>query len=395
MRTPVAVAVFVLCTQTSSFAATKAAPKITSVDCAAGDTLGAAVASADQEVVIEFSGTCTENITIARDRVTIRGAGDAVLAGAAVTPAQSAITIAAGARSISLSDFSVRGSAKHGIEIVDGASAAVRNLRITGNTSYGLLLTNGARATVVDSAFDANGRDGIGAWYASTIIIWGTNTASRNARAGLALSDGSVLTSDGASFDHVMTASENGSMAMFIQENSTARFTRTTFNATGSGGEGIGVWDHSLLTGRAFNVTESGRARRPDSGAGLYVTDGSRFICYVSCSFTDNRLSGVYVENDSNVTMPGTVERNGFGIFIRRSTATFRSINAPDPVWLGFGSKVDFNGSSNVPNLSCDGTVLTSGVACPAPAASASSATSSAHGPSGRLHERGSRRFEP
>ncbi len=79
------------------------------VDCAAGETLAAALAQAAPGTTILVSGTCMERVTMTTDRITLDGQGGAILDGGGASPGgatEGVITIA-GAQGVALTGLTV------------------------------------------------------------------------------------------------------------------------------------------------------------------------------------------------------------------------------------------------------------------------------------------------
>ena len=115
-----------------------------SVDCAAGNTIGAALADhADGEglLTIRVAGVCAEAVVIDRSNVTLQGQ-----TGAAVqvsSPTNFAITVGANVDHVIVSDLTVTGSGTAGILVHQGAHALARNVVVHTAGSGVMALDNG------------------------------------------------------------------------------------------------------------------------------------------------------------------------------------------------------------------------------------------------------------
>lgn len=165
------------------------------VDCAAGDTLQAAIGSAAAgEVIFVSAGTCKENIAIDRD-VLIFGAGLDVVTLEAAKPDRNVVTVAAGV-SANIAGVTIRGghigifsngelgvaysevrdNAAAGIAVYGGTFAA-DSIAVSHNAGSGIGIVGATRAEIYRSAIlhnhvDHNGGGGL--------IVAGSRVSLRN-----------------------------------------------------------------------------------------------------------------------------------------------------------------------------------------------------------------------
>lgn len=186
------------------------------VNCDQGKTIGAALEQAeDHELTIVITGTCQENVVIARDRVTLLaahsgagvngpnaaastilvrgaqvtidgltitggsngitgiGAGQLTVRNCAVTAGRSGIVFIEGT-SGSVDACTVENNPRHGV-LVERAIGAVTNSTVTGNAQFGVIVTSGG-----------TGRIGV-----TTTGAFAGNTISGNRSAGVQVTTGS------------------------------------------------------------------------------------------------------------------------------------------------------------------------------------------------------------
>lgn len=158
------------------------------VDCAAGDSVAAALARPATELTIEISGLCTEDVTVRRERVTLRGtdpAADGLRgAGPGVLPADGVLRIV-GARAVRIENLGVTGGARNGLAIVQSLGVTVVNCRISDNARIGLAASGASFVDMADTVLRDNLAGGLAA-FDSTVIGCARCTISGGANVALA-----------------------------------------------------------------------------------------------------------------------------------------------------------------------------------------------------------------
>jgi hypothetical protein len=315
-----------------------------SVDCSKGQSINAALAGNADDLEVQFSGTCAEDVLIVRDRVTLRGVGTAPKItgqpGVPFADRQPGVSVR-GADNVSLLDFEVTDSDSRGIEARGSSKMTVTNVTATGNRT-GLLLIEQSSAFVSNSTFDGNTGDGIGVWENSALTIEGAISLDGNTRSGLIISGGSSASVGplGAT-----TTANGNNFGFWLQlgaqvQMSSAGVTSTT--ASNNNTLGVGVSSESHWSGP---VTISG------SAYGL-----------------DIEASGSFWAPPGGVSLSG----NDYGLFVFSGAADVRGTSitgsAEEDVHLEFGARlISWGSSAGV--VSCDGTELVrGGIVCPPPA---------------------------
>ncbi len=182
--------------------AAPAAAVTLNVNCnAPGRTIGAALANPlgrSTPLVLRIRGTCSENITIDRDDVTLEEglAGATILGGIIID----------NARRVVVADLTITGSptspAADGILVTNGSSATIRSNIITGHQFYGILVQHGSFARVEQNQvrnnglFISDGDGGIGVRLNSNVRAL-ENTIEDNFVSGLQVFDSSSYRSEG------------------------------------------------------------------------------------------------------------------------------------------------------------------------------------------------------
>ncbi|MBI2217647.1 MAG: hypothetical protein HYU51_10150 [Candidatus Rokubacteria bacterium] len=129
------------------------------VDCAAGRRIGSALRMpAGRQLLVIVKGTCTENVAVARDDVTLRG--DAVTGGgiSAADPARATVLVD-GRKGVVLDLLTVSGG-QSGITGTNGAVFAIQNSTVEQNVQNGIVASVGSAVTLASSRVRNNGASG-------------------------------------------------------------------------------------------------------------------------------------------------------------------------------------------------------------------------------------------
>jgi hypothetical protein len=169
------------------------------VDCDAGQTISTALAQG--ATLVRVSGTCTENVEILRDDVTIQGTSGATLVGG--------ISIT-GARRIVIKNLTIQTGAAApdgstaGIAARDGASMTVTNVLVrdipitsSGLPGYGVLLDRNASG-VLDNTRIRRAFDGVYATGSSFVEIRNGSVIANNDEVGIWIDYASSARVDGS-----------------------------------------------------------------------------------------------------------------------------------------------------------------------------------------------------
>jgi parallel beta-helix repeat protein len=162
------------------------------------EALANGAAGAGGRLTIIVNGNCTEDITIERDRVTLK---DGTLTG---TGADQPVIQILSARGIVIDNMTVQGPAsppavKDGILDTGNADVTITNNSIVQNHGRnGIVAKNSASVTVTNSTVQGNGRNGIDLRNSSAII--NGNQIINNIRHGIAM-----VSSSGHIFDNTIT----------------------------------------------------------------------------------------------------------------------------------------------------------------------------------------------
>lgn len=319
-----------------------------SVDCDAGETVGDALATRADELTVEFTGTCRENLIIERDRVTLRGTGAARLEGASGVAEPT--LLARGASPLRLESFTAANALRSTLVLVRGTHAVLDGVEVVESGNRGLALDFGASAEVIESSF-RNGRFGIAVEGGSFVETTGLVEANDNAAAGILLSTGAEIR---AGFGDPLVAENNGVAGLATQLHGFAQVFELEVR-----GSTIGI----------FTDTESRYFGEMLTVENVQI---GAFLDYQAAIDTVGTLEasavGVVAGNQSSFAIgsrgadPSTVTGD---VSLDNSVGNFVNTSLPDAVALSFGTRASFFGST-VGTLICDDTVLVRGsVSCP------------------------------
>jgi len=216
--------------------------KTVEVDCTTGKTLAHALekGNEDKALVVVVQGTCTENITITRDDVTlVADPGGATVNGT--------ITIQ-GARRV-----------------------VIKSLRVTGSGA-GVVGTDNAAFTVEDSVLDRNGTDGIVVANGAQATITG-NTITNNGQAAL----------------------PDSGRGIYVNNSASAEITKNTIEDNRS--DGIGVFNNAYANVRENLIQRNGRPD-PICDAGIQLSRAH--VRANGNIIKDNGCAAVEVSNSSD-----------------------------------------------------------------------------------------------
>lgn len=271
------------------------------VDCAAGDTVGEAVADADTHfgpVSITISGVCEENAVIERSDVTLSGVEptDGIQA---ADPGLSTLTIV-GAHGLELSNLTISGG-RTGIHVVSGAVLSATGVTVRDSTGDGVRVGSASTAYLNDCTILNHPIFGVSASGTVGII---DSEISGNGQ-GLFAASGTIR----GALVHVH-GNGNGANAF---SGGTLTFFASVFeeNVTGVTGE----FNGSVKVGGSSLIANN-------EGPGVVMSNGSVFSISDDSIIENNGGSGIEAYGGSSVTIgfpnPSIVRNNaGDGVFLR------------------------------------------------------------------------------
>jgi|HubBroStandDraft_3_1064219.scaffolds.fasta_scaffold08088_3 hypothetical protein len=333
------------------------------VDCAKGETIGAALirGRSARRLEIQFNGRCHESPVIDRDDLTLHGTGigSAVLAG---------LIDVRGASRAFFSDFTIQGNpnlpfdtAHGGINAIGGASIDVHRVHIKDMKARGLQVI-GASARIGDVTID-NAMAGAFVFRAGQIFLDGSLVAN-NSLFGMSL----LYT--GADAKKADLTFNNGLLGLLIQVNASLEHVIGSLTTNGNA-IGIVIAGHGVLAYSSTVHVEN------NSQFGIQLDEGSAMTPLLGSlsggpllSVVNNPGVGVSVERNSTfgINLTSTITNNSVGVQVDNSFASLAEVtisgNSQADVALTFGAKAEFVG----PNVhlgtavKCDATSVTRGV---------------------------------
>ena len=266
-------------------------------------------------LVVQVKGTCTENLVIARDDVTIKTNG---IASATITAADSAHPVLRldGARRIAIDGVIANGitltGGTNGISASRGSTLDVRNCAVTGNSSDGIVSAYSS-AVSVDSCSITGNRQGVVAADAASLAITNSTVSGNTSTGCLAFRSSQLRVGQDASGTVAVkpvTVSGNGSNGISITESSagsvvggtvTQNTASNIFVGRGSSGQ-IGLGSNGLTGGVSITNGLSN---------GIAVEGGNATIAFNT--ITGNALRGIVLSNAGSARIGITNTNSVFG----------------------------------------------------------------------------------
>ena len=158
------------------------AEKVIAVDCSAGESIIKALGKGVEEVVVEISGVCTENVVIRRDNVILRGSDPELDGIQSAVEGEGVVLTVRDATNVQVENLSLAGGIL-GLEVINSNAASgpspvkLTNCRLEGNLSKG--------AGIVDS-----------------VLVAVQTQFLNNSYGGMFIADGSLFNCQGCTFDN-------------------------------------------------------------------------------------------------------------------------------------------------------------------------------------------------
>lgn len=304
------------------------APMNITVDCAAGDSVAAALSRGEGKSArlnITINGVCTEDVAILRDNVAIVGSnpGDGLQATSpastvlVVTASRvflSRLTLRGGSTGLSAGravvvgfDLRITGAAQTGATVQVGAlrlfNSTIENGAVFGatarlggdldlrssivrNNGFHGVFGDGGSVQLSSSSIEDNHGSGVFAWKGSSIHLQGTSVRN-SGRAGVVLHGGSTLQLDSGTV--IADSAENG---LSVDFGSTANLRGVTIE--NNGGSGVGA-----LGGSVVQLSDQpGVFIRTNRGDGIRLDDTSVAGGFIAASsqiqITGNTRNGIF-----------------------------------------------------------------------------------------------------
>ena len=277
------------------------------VNCGAGETVGAALAQGTDRsgrLFITIQGVCNESVTIQRDDVILIGAspGDGL---AVPTTGTYPLGVAGGQR-VQLQQLTLQGGG-YGLLVSQGAAVTGTDLRITGALG-GLSIWDGT-VRLSHSVIENSAGSNVGVGLGGTLFLSDSTVQNNTAYEGISVPGGSV------SLDRTTVQGNAGGGLGILQGH--VRISNSEIKNNGP----LGIW----LSGGDVSIADSVIANHTFSGLGLGAATAD-----LQRTTIENNLSGIRADVGSRVMVHG-------GTIIQN--------NSEYGIWLGDTSVV--TGSSN------------------------------------------------
>ncbi|MEM9555448.1 MAG: right-handed parallel beta-helix repeat-containing protein [Acidobacteriota bacterium] len=331
------------------------------VNCDHGGTLNRALKAFGPRLTIEFKGTCTEDLVIRRDDVTLRGSdANATLIGGIQIDGSSRVAI---------SDFLVKDNTQleGAIEALAGSSVAIHDMVVENSGNRGIRIRDSV-ADIRDVSIDGSATAGL-LTRGSNISLEGNITVTNSAEGGIILTDASSTFSK----EGVIVANDN-LFGIIVQTSSSFEGVFGSVTADNNQVHGLLVASNGAFN---YGVTLQTNG---NGFAGIYVDEGSimspfaNLTSLASTTAIGNGFAGIFVDRNSTFELFGNASIAGqvYGVFISTAsvlqmTDTTLAGNFVGDLRFDFGSVGDFsNGGNSVGSVSCTADIITRGdVACP------------------------------
>ena len=325
--------------------------KTVNVGCADGDTIAEALRKGeDKSLVITVQGTCQENVTIARDDVTIEG--DPVTGGGLTGPDPALHTISidgarrvvirnltvtggrngisgAGGASFTVQDSTIHNSSGVGIGVFQNSRALIHHNTITNHPEDAIAVVGSSDATITANVIRGSGQEALLVANSSSARIGRTdsgdpagNTIEQNTIEGILITRASVgdLVANTIQNNGALTPTNPfGTAGVSVIQNSVVRM-RGGNTIQANGGGGIFLRSSSLRAGREVSVAD---AIKDNTASGIAAEENSDIDLRDGTSVSGNTAHGLFLEHGARLRIrDSSVTNNGFqGIVLQRASS--------------------------------------------------------------------------
>jgi len=295
----------------SSSALAKKPDNIVRVDCAKGGSIMKALENSAEELIIEISGMCEEDVQVHRSNVTLRGT-DPLLDG--IRPAQDEVLNQAlnlfGVHRVNIENLKLTGG-NVGLGMNGSFAVDIINCRIEDNNSVGLILGSASGSVdLTDTLVSGNGDHGVIIANGSGLECWNCTVNNHNRRE-FRLMQGSSLGLYGATVQGVRAIYANGGSRVFTLYLSTLNTLEGSRDAIHLFGNAAADLRDAAIIG-TLNLQEKSVATLWDttqtvSSGFNRIYSGSSLVVHNSSSLAGN----FSISEFSNITLPGGTTVSG------------------------------------------------------------------------------------
>ena len=297
------------------------------VDCERGQTISKALEQGDlrKPLVLTVRGTCSENVTINRDDVTLQGQPQTGATVAAANASANTITVS-GARTV-ISGLTITGGAQ-GIFVLATSNFTINDSVVKGAAYNGISVVD-THVKILRSTIELNGAHGIALSNGGGRVE--SNMIRSNVLTGIHIERNAAMTAT----NNTITA--NGSNGVELLTNSQAQFVGNTVSANGTN-PGVSLRNGIDVRQSRANIL-NGNSITNNVGVGVQVV--SAFAEISSSTITTNGLWGVGGDFASTIDLIGTtVAGNAGGGMTLRLNTTARITGATIQNNVGYGIRI-------------------------------------------------------
>lgn len=330
---------------------------------------------------IKIRGTCSEQIVIDQDDITLVGIDGAVIDGGgpdATITHEGTVTIDGG-HNVTLKDLTIINGPDTGLLARNGAQVVLDGITSTGHATAGIVFDNSA-GKLSDVIASDNGGVGIDSFTNSSLIFTGPVSTNNNGGPGLEANGNSFIELRGA----IATSSNNGGDGVLLVGDSVMQI----FSFPEAQGSGV-IADNNAGNGMLLATSELVvvGSQFADSGANEFILTNNTNGIFMPTGAINNPFGtarfdirgnsvGILAVDGAQIFSQGgmNISANGAGL-VGDAAGTFTIISTPpnpsviqgnfQDVSLSFGTRVTFSGVA-IDSIDCDTTVLSRGsVVCP------------------------------
>jgi hypothetical protein len=337
-----------------------AQPLTLTVDCAT-QSIGATLAGAPGGVplTIVVKGTCAENVTIARDDVTLTADPSG---GAIAGPDAARNTVSVNGSRVTVDKLTISGG-RSGVAAWGSPRLIMQSCTVQNAARSGISIHHGADGTISNCVVQANARHGISVEGGATTIL--SSDVTGNVENGIHITGGGHarvgITSQNTSAGNTITG--NGGNGLHVGGGGSAFVGANLIDGNGTSGSSVfGRYGLAVVHGSSANLAGDNTIKN-NPGGGVFVRNATVFIGDGSFGLPTQNLianngdGGIQViagtADIRNATITGNAGQNA-GIYARQSQVEIRNStinqNQPYGVFGNVGSAVEIQGTTITQN---------------------------------------------
>jgi len=280
------------------------------VDCAKGQSINQALDRDDERkpLLVVIRGTCTENVVVGRDDVTLQGEPGAAIV--AADPSQPTLTLD-GARRVLVTGLTL-GGGSDGVFAVRGSTVDVAACALQNNSRFGLVVSFGGTAVVDNCLIQTNGGGGAVATNGAQLVVT-NSTVQNNTGNGLTAARNAHLRvgqdAAGSMTPWPVTVQGNTQSGIVVTDASAGIVVATTVENNGGSGV-VSQASSSVTVGAGTLGLVAPVTVRGNGNHGVSIYQGSRGLVQGSL-VENNARDGVRIEGSAGTVIGSQVRGNG------------------------------------------------------------------------------------